>query len=82
MCHRSVGLIQRGLEAAGIPTVSVTHLPRVTGKLRVPRALQVPWPMGQAFGPAGAGDTHHDVVRRCLGLLGAPGPVPLAPYPH
>jgi hypothetical protein len=71
MCHRSVGLIQRGIEEAGIPTVSVTHLPRVTTRIRVSRALQIPWPMGQAFGPANSPDVHHDVVLTCLELLHA-----------
>lgn len=80
MCHRSVGLIQRGIEAAGIPTVSVTHLPRVTAKLGLPRAVQVPWPLGQAFGPAGAVQTHRELVQLCLELLHEPAPAPLVRY--
>ncbi len=69
MCHRSVGLIQRGIEAAGIPTVSVTHLPRVSRRVSISRGVIVPWPMGQAFGPAGDEAAHRRVVSTCLSLL-------------
>lgn len=80
MCHRSVGLVQTAIEAAGIPTVSVTHLPRVTRRLAVPRAVEVPWPLGQAFGPSGEAVTHRAVVLQALALLhGATEPT-LVPF--
>lgn len=73
MCHRSVGLIQHALEAAGIPAVSITHLPRVSTKIGVSRSVHVPWPLGQAFGPAGDQETHRAVVLSALSML-AQGP--------
>jgi hypothetical protein len=45
-----VGLIQRKIEARGIPTVSVTVAKDVTTAVKVPRAVFVPWPMGHHFG--------------------------------
>jgi hypothetical protein len=45
-----VGLIQRKIEARGIPTVSVTVAKDVTAAVKVPRAVFVPWPMGHHFG--------------------------------
>ncbi|HEY3367869.1 MAG TPA: hypothetical protein VGK74_22655 [Symbiobacteriaceae bacterium] len=47
----------------------MTHLPRVTAKVGVSRAIQVPWPLGQACGPAGEQETHRLVVRAALRLL-------------
>ena len=49
-CHQSVGLIQRAIEARGVPTVSVTVARDITEAIKVPRALFLPWPMGHHFG--------------------------------
>jgi D-proline reductase (dithiol) PrdB len=45
-----VGLIQRKIEARGIPTVSISVAKDVTADIKVPRAVFVPWPMGHHFG--------------------------------
>jgi hypothetical protein len=45
-----VGLIQRRIEARGIPTVSISVAKDVTAAVKVPRAIFVPWPMGHHFG--------------------------------
>ena len=50
MCHQSVGLIQSGIERAGIPTVSITLLREVTERVRPPRALAVNRPLGYPLG--------------------------------
>lgn len=45
-----MGLIQRAIEAKGIPTVSVTVARDVSEMVKVPRAVFLPWPMGHHFG--------------------------------
>jgi len=57
-----VGLIQREVEARGVPTVSITVARDVTEVLKVPRAVFVPWPMGHHFGVP----LHREVQRRVL----------------
>jgi D-proline reductase (dithiol) PrdB len=48
-----VGLIQRAIEAGGIPTVSISILRDVTVKVRPPRALFLRWPFGHPLGEPG-----------------------------
>ena len=45
-----MGLIQRAIEAAGIPTVSISILRDVTEKVKPPRALFLRWPFGHPLG--------------------------------
>jgi D-proline reductase (dithiol) PrdB len=48
-----VGLVQRAIEAAGIPTVSVSQVRAISERLRPPRALFLRWPFGHALGEPG-----------------------------
>jgi hypothetical protein len=48
-----VGLIQRAIEAEGVPTVSVSILRDVTEKVKPPRALFLRWPFGHPMGEPG-----------------------------
>jgi D-proline reductase (dithiol) PrdB len=57
-----VGLIQRAVELRGIPTLSITVARDVTERLKVPRAVFVPWPMGHHFGVP----FHRELQRRVL----------------
>ncbi len=50
MCHQSVGLIQRIIEQQGMTTVSLSLLREITEKVRPPRALFVPYPLGFPLG--------------------------------
>ncbi len=50
MCNQSVGLIQRAIEYAGMTTVSLSLLREITEKIRPPRALFVPYPLGFPLG--------------------------------
>jgi D-proline reductase (dithiol) PrdB len=51
-----VGLVQRAIEAEGIPTIGITLLKQVTETVRPPRALYLRYPfghpLGEAFSPA------------------------------
>ena len=71
MCHGSVGLVARALEAAGIPTVSifVRAFEHVAGRLRIPRVLVTPHLMGRTIGPVGDRTRQRTVVEAALRLL-------------
>lgn len=49
MCNQSVGLIQRAIEAVGIPTISVTLSRGISRKVKPPRALYTGFPLGHPF---------------------------------
>lgn len=57
-----MGLIQRRIEARGIPTVSITVAKDVTAAIKAPRAVFVPWPMGHHFGAP----FHPEIQRRVI----------------
>jgi len=45
-----VGLIQRAIEAEGIPTISISLNRMITEKVKPPRALLVAFPLGHPMG--------------------------------
>jgi hypothetical protein len=47
-----VGLIQRAIEAEGIPTVGISILKEVTEKVRPPRSVYLRYPFGHPLGDA------------------------------
>ena len=47
-----MGLIQRAIEAEGIPTIGISILKEVTQKVRPPRALFLRYPFGHPLGRA------------------------------
>jgi D-proline reductase (dithiol) PrdB len=47
-----VGLVQRAIEAEGIPTVGISILKEVTQKVRPPRTLFLRYPFGHPLGEA------------------------------
>ncbi len=49
-CNRSVGLVQRAIEAAGISTVSVTLFRQIAVKLKLPRVVSLRFPFGYPLG--------------------------------
>ncbi len=65
-----MGLIQRAIEERGVPTVSVTVARDVTERIKAPRALFVPWPMGHHFGVPFHRELQRRVVLASLALLG------------
>ena len=73
MCHQAVGLIQAELERRGIRTASITMLPEVTEKVRPPRALSVPFPLGYPLGRPSDPMMQRRVLRQLLRLASAEG---------
>lgn len=69
MCNQSVGLIQRAIEYAGITTVSLSLLREITEKIRPPRALFVPFPLGYPLGEPNNPSLQLRVLRSAFALL-------------
>lgn len=83
LSHQSAALIQREIEAAGIPTVGVSVCPDVTERLHVPRAVALRFPLGSPFGMSMDVSMQLRVLRDALSLIDtakAPGPVVHLPY--
>ena len=62
---QTVGLAQAAIEDRGIPTASITMLE----KIRPPRALSVPYPLGFPLGEAHNRELQTEVLRQLLALL-------------
>jgi len=70
-----VGLVQRVLEARGIPTVALSMIPELTRAVGVPRLAGISYPMGRPFGRPHDADGQRAVLRQLLDVLSsAPGP--------
>lgn len=72
MCHQSVGLIQSVIEAAGIPTVSVSLLREVTARVEPPRVLAVDRPLGYPLGSPNDPPLQRAIILAALRLLSLP----------
>ncbi len=64
-----MGLIQKVIEAAGIPTVSISIVKEITLQVRPPRAVFLPWPLGHPMGEPGHAAQQRRVLLDALGLL-------------
>jgi len=64
-----VGLVQRVLEAEGIPTVSLSMIPDFTRATGVPRLAGIAHPMSRPMGRPGDAAGQRNVLRALLGLL-------------
>lgn len=70
-----MGLVQRVLEAAGIPTVSLSMIPDLTRAVGVPRLAGIAYPLGRPLGRPHDADGQRAVLRATLELLAsASGP--------
>jgi hypothetical protein len=64
-----VGLVQRVLEANGIPTVALSMIPELTRAVGVPRLAGIGYPMGRPLGQPDDADGQRAVLRATLELL-------------
>lgn len=69
MCHQSVGLIARHLEAAGVPTVTLSSARTITAAVRPPRSVFVDFPLGHTAGAPGDPRTQATIVGAALDCL-------------
>lgn len=71
-----MGLVQRVLEAEGIPTVSLSMIPDFTRAVGTPRLAGISYPMSRPMGRSGDADGQRQVLRALLEVLAsadAPG---------
>ena len=68
MCHQTVGLVAAELERRGVATAMISMLPEITRKLRPPRALEVPYPLGFPLGRPNDPSLQRRILRRLLRL--------------
>lgn len=61
-----MGLIQREIEAAGIPTAGVSIARKFTEQVRPPRTVFVRWPMGHPLGEPGNAAQQTKVIESLL----------------
>ena len=62
-------VLARWIEAAGIPTVTVTTMPAVAAAMRAPRIVGVEFPFGHPFGMPGDAATQRRVLETALTVL-------------
>lgn len=72
-----MGLIAAALERRGIVTVVFSCLEPVTERVRAPRWLALPFPLGHPLGTPGDPDLQRALLREALDLATAPGPPPV-----
>jgi hypothetical protein len=78
-----VGLIQRLVEEAGIPTISLGNMPDRMSYIRPPRALLVKFPRGSMLGEPGNVERQRRIILDALEALktmSVPGTVQELPY--
>ena len=64
-----MGLVQRVLEAEGLPTVSLSMIPDFTRAVGVPRLAGIAYPMSRPMGRPGDAPGQREVLRALLGVL-------------
>ena len=62
--------MQAELERQGIVTASLTMMTEITAKVRPPRALEVPYPLGYPLGAPGEVALQRRILSALLGILG------------
>ena len=78
-----MGLIAREIEAAGVPTVSMTSAWDITAAVAPPRAVYVHHPLGNQFGAPGDRETQRAVTRAVLAsgvAIQRPGEIVQLPF--
>ncbi|TMD96352.1 MAG: hypothetical protein E6I72_09590 [Chloroflexi bacterium] len=66
-------VLARWIEAAGIPTVTVTMMPAVAEERRAPRIVGVEFPFGHAFGMPHDAAMQRRVLEQALRVLAGAG---------
>jgi hypothetical protein len=66
---QTVGLAQAAVEERGIATASITMLAKITAKIRPPRALSVPYPLGFPLGEANNPALQTAILKQLLALV-------------
>jgi hypothetical protein len=73
-----VGLVQRAIEATGVPTVGITLQKEITVSVRPPRAVYLRYPFGHPMGEAFATAQQRTILTdalRALETIATPGQI-------
>lgn len=73
-----MGLVQRAIETAGLPTIGITLQREITRRVRPPRALYLRYPFGHPMGEAFATAQQRTILvdaLRALETVGVPGTI-------
>jgi hypothetical protein len=83
VCHQSVGLIAREVEAAGIPTLCMTSAYDITQAVNPPRAVFLNYPLGHQTGKPDDPEGQRAIISDALGAfetISKPGTIVELPY--
>ena len=83
MCHQSVGLIAREVEAAGIPTLCMTSAYDITQAVNPPRAVFLNYPLGHQTGKPDDRENQRAIIGVALSAfetISRPGTIVELPY--
>jgi hypothetical protein len=69
MCNQAVGLIAAEIERCGIATVCIVLLREIAERVRPPRSLFVPFPLGYPLGKPHDPRVQREVILSALALL-------------
>ena len=76
-------MIQRAIEAAGIPTIAIANLRDRVERIKYPRAVLVKFPRGATVGPPGDAALQRQVILDALHVLeSATEPCAYVELPH
>lgn len=78
-----MGLIQRVLDDAGLPTISLTLVKEITEQVKPSRALFVEHPFGHTFGDVGEQALQRRILLDCFASaveIRQPGTIRTLPY--
>ncbi len=64
-----MGLIQRVIEAAGIPTIGISIVRQYTEKVKPPRTIFLKWPFGHPLGEPFHLSQQHAVMEKAFDAL-------------
>jgi hypothetical protein len=84
VCHQSVGLIARHVEAAGIPTLCMGSARDILLSVNPPRGVFLDYPLGHTAGPPDRPEVQKQILKQTLGALiriKTPGTVETLPFP-
>jgi hypothetical protein len=71
VCHQSVGLIAREIEATGIPTLCMTSAWSITAAANPPRSAFLDFPLGHTAGRPDEPEEQVSIMRDALALFGS-----------
>ena len=83
MCHQSVGLISRLVEAAGISTLCMSSALDISRSVNPPRTAFLDYPLGHTTGKPGEPVLQREIMLQALAAftaLAEPGSVQMLPF--